>query len=288
MEKIKFFKIIVLLFLIFVNKTQGENLVDSDDYYKNIFPKEINKSNFGLYKGTLLNLKAESKDYVIVNNKAVFGLLVICIYEKETGTFLDLYARKWVFLITDQYGESKVDFIDLLGDGSKFIHILFEGNTGTGTMQMLDMYAGWDNFENKFKPVFLENKKYYLGMGDDYSQMTAVKEINNSGTKKISIKLVSSQKIARQGKKDVRYKWSETFRWNEGNFSFYDEGVEKSKFNNPLSPVQKTMAETRLLFLEKRPNLEDLSTNVLNEIKIMDCMQNSRPNDSDNSGPDEK
>ena len=83
MEKINILRIVGLLFFIFLNVAKAENILDSDDYYKNIFPKEINKSNFGLYKGILLNLRTGIKDYVIVNKKDVLQLLVICIYEKD-------------------------------------------------------------------------------------------------------------------------------------------------------------------------------------------------------------
>jgi hypothetical protein len=216
------------------------------------------------YGCKILPLKEQNIDNAIVWNFDVHDL-VINIFDLENDGKL---VRKNQLVITSWYQEAKVSFDDLLGNGIQFIKIEFEGNTGTGTLQMITSYWGWK--KDRFVPVFLETESYYIS--SQYLEDFKVDcEVDHKASKQVSLKL-NFHYSNNNPKHKSDYSWSESFTWDDSLFSFYNITSEKNKLMKPKNPIQKKIAETRLNLMHQREDINTISVDLLNKIRMMQIL----------------
>jgi len=131
----------------------------------------------------MVNLK-DAKNKNCVLQRFEDHELRLIIYDRDAyGKF----TKSQELCIPSWYQKAKVEFVDLIGDGRQFIFATFEGNTGTGTLQMIIMMIGWHN--SKFMPVLAETVEYSLSERGDIKSLKMSYEIKNKKSPKASVEL---------------------------------------------------------------------------------------------------
>ena len=204
-----------------------------------------------------------------VENGIVSGFdghdLIISIYDFENDGKL---VRKNQLKIASWYNFATMSYEDLLGNGIPFIKIESEGNTGTGTLQMIHSYWGWK--KERFVPVFFETKSYYL-RSHCSEDLKMNYEIHKKASKQVSL-ILTYRYFNTFPEHKSKYSWTETFTWNDSLFSFYNPELERKKLIEAKNPIQKRIVEARLNFMNQGGNIETISVDLLNQIKSMQIL----------------
>jgi hypothetical protein len=276
MNKLVFFLLLILLpSLLLANNNQ---LPLSDPEYVD----EINKSlppSFELNKASIngkcifLKLKSAKETNAILKTSE-FETLLIGVYEKSKD---GNWVRSDVLCFPDHYGKDIVDSVDLMGNGTKFLKVIHDGNTGSGEYQSVLTYVAWHG--DKFVPVLMESYTYdSLGSSwETHDKMNF--EFKNVGTDKVTALINFKEKNHQEtyesvngdvGKNiDTNNHWIEKLKWNPLNFSFYDpqqifEELKTAKYKDQIQ-----FLKMRLNFLKKRPDVHKLDYPDLDELGIM-------------------
>ncbi len=134
------------------------------------------------------------------------------------------WVRSGQLCFPSWHGRAKVKTKDILGTGQEFLLVEFEGNTGSGVLQMILMMLGW--FDGRFKPVLAETISY------DRNVMGAEEHLSMN----YSLKKNASQRILHlRFKQDRRPSRSEDLVWDEQAHSFYQEGEKRKKLEGAAS-----------------------------------------------------
>jgi hypothetical protein len=169
--------------------------------------------------------------------------LKLIIYDgHENGAFF----KDRVLCIPSWYQKAKVKYSDLTKKGRQFIWVTFEGNTGTGVLQMILMIIGWH--DGKYVPVLAETIDYYNSERGKFNKLKMNYKIDNIKTRKVSLRLkykYREEYINRIPSRCNR-SWTDVLKWNEKSFSFYNEREERSKIRNTPCQIQKDISNTRL------------------------------------------
>jgi hypothetical protein len=191
--------------------------------------------------------------------------LIISIYDSNlNGEF----ARTNQLMITSWYQEANISYDDLLGNGIKFIRVEFEGNTGTGTLQKILSYWGWQ--DDKFVPVLFETKSYYIS--DRYLEELKVNDaFVDKGSKQVSV-ILNYQYFNNSPKHKSKYVWREKLNWHDSSFSFYNQEQEKKKLLRASNPIYKKIINARLNHIKRKRSMRIIDTDLLNEIEIMQIL----------------
>ncbi len=180
------------------------------------------------------------------------------------------WVLKNVLQITSWDGEAKVDFQDLLGTGTKFMKVVFEGNTGSDEKQKVLMYAGWN--EKHFVPVLMETLSYDVKLpeGDEYGRhLNLTTELKSIGNESVQMDLnYRFSKNEPNGQK-LNCEWIDKLHWNKNSFSFYNEKTEEAGLLNSKCDVESNVRQSRLKFLKKRPGLKTLEVNDLEKLGMV-------------------
>ena len=226
-----------------------------------IFPTRAAALEYGC---KILSLKQRN-----VENGIVWGFdghdLIISIYDFENDGKL---VRKNQLKIVSWYNFAKISYEDLLGNGIAFIKIESEGNTGTGTLQMIHSYWGWK--KDRFLPVFFETKSYYLS----YHYVEDLKvnyEIHKKASKQVSLTL-TYRYLNTFPEHKSKYSWTESLTWNGSLFSFYNPELERKKLIEAKNPIQRRIIEARLNLVNQSGNMETIDDDLLNKIKMMQIL----------------
>lgn len=192
--------------------------------------------------------------------------LVLTIYDFAQGQ----YKKTDQFRITSWYNEAKVSYKDLLGRGTDFIIVEFEGNTGTGTLQKVLAVIGWN--KGKFVPVLLEPLSYYV---DNKGMLTDLKvnyEIAHNGSDgaAFNFKYTYSKESVQE---TYRRAWSDSLSWDEATFSFYRKTTEEQKISAASTPVQKKIITVRINTMKVLHDTSNLDLEFLRQLKIMDILE---------------
>ena len=170
--------------------------------------------------------------------------------------------------ISSWYQQAKVSYVDLLGNGTRFIRVESEGNTGTGTLQKLVSLWGWQ--QQRLVPVLLETSSY-LSVGKYTEKLSMAYEQQITPNKQPGLRLHfiysddhPSHKVSRQ--------WEETLIWQPESFSFYDKQQQKTRLQNTPNPIYQRIIAARLQLLPLRYQLQRVDTDFLNQIGMMQIL----------------
>lgn len=193
--------------------------------------------------------------------------LIVGVYDpdKKGG-----WVLKDIMQINSWHGEATVDFEDLLGNGIKFMKIVFEGNTGTDESQKVLTYGGWH--KGRFVPVLMETLSYDVKIpnGAEYGRhLNLSPKLENVGSGNVLIDLNYRYAKNEPGSKKVNFEWTDTLHWDENTFSFYNEKVERKKLLSSKFGVEKNVRKSRIKFLKKRPGLKMLSVDDLEKLGMI-------------------
>ena len=181
----------------------------------------------------------------------------MCVLQKFEGHELKLniydadvngkYEKSQELCIPSWYQKAKVKFLELTSNGKQFIFLTFEGNTGTGTLQMILMIIGWH--DGKYVPVLAETVDYHIMERDDSTSLKMSYAIENIKTQKVNL-LLEYKFIAKNINEfpfQFNSSWTEILKWDEKSFSFYNEQAEREKIKSTLFLIQKNISNVRLL-----------------------------------------
>jgi hypothetical protein len=224
----------------------------------------LNKKDAIAGKCHIVNLKGDHKRPVCVMQKFEGHELRLVTYDStEDGGFI----KAQEICIPSWYQKAKVKFSQLSGTRQRFIFVTFEGNTGTGTLQMILMIIGWH--EGKYVPVLAETVDYYEMKRDKTNSLKMSYKIDNIKTQKVTLRLKYKYREEYINEIPTRCKtsWTDVLKWDEKKFSFYNEQEELSKIKNTPCVIQKSISNARL-------NLHDvgadrLCTDFFDKTKIM-------------------
>lgn len=259
----KLLTIILLLFstiftdtAVVISETQAQE-------NETLFERFQNEKDAIKHKCIIVRLK-DAKQKSCVLQKFEGHELKLIIYDANAqGEF----KKDRELCIPSWYQKGKVKFLELLGDGKQFMSITFEGNTGTGTLQMVLMIIGWH--DGKFVPVLVETADYYLMERDDIASLKMSYVIENIKTSKVTLHL--KYKFIARDKNEYPFKfnaaWEEKLTWDEKNYSFYNEQAENRKYWNVPCFIQRNIANVRLS--TKYLDTTKLCDNFFEKTKIM-------------------
>lgn len=228
-------------------------------------PKQFTTKADAVKSGCQLQtLKCNKKENCVINEFDGHDLKISIYDSNPNGEF----ERTNQLTITSWYQEAKINYEDLLGNGINFIRIEFEGNTGTDTLQKILSYWGWH--DDKFVPVFFETTSYYIS-GRYLEELQMNYEFNNKGSKQLSAVLKFSYSN-NNPKHKAKYKWSETLRWQDSGFSFYNLKHEETKLHTARNPIYKKIINARINQIKRKRSMSITDTDLLNEIEIMQIL----------------
>lgn len=200
-----------------------------------------------------------------------------CILEEFDGhdlilTAYDLkerYIKSKQFVITSWYNEAKVRYENLLGHGTDFIIVEFEGNTGTGVSQKILAVIGWH--DGRFVPVLIEPLSYYIDSKGLLTDLKVEYEFQRIGTGEVSLEFIYSYS-KEFPKKTTKYNWSERLTWNDKTFSFYGVNIPSNKNSDTPNPVRKKIADVRTKVAKAIENTDNLNMNTLKRFNILNIL----------------
>jgi hypothetical protein len=183
--------------------------------------------------------------------------------------------------IPSWYQKAKVEFIELSSKGQQFIFVRFEGNTGTGTLQTILMIIGWHH--GKFIPVLAETIDYYIKERDDITSLKMSYAIENIRTQGVSL-LLNYKFVATDRNEfpsQFSASWTESLKWDEESFSFYNEQAEREKIKRTLFLIQKNISNVRLLMRDV--DTTKLCIDFFKKTKIMYILEGYKEEKGDGS-----
>lgn len=236
---------------------------------KNILPDKFQNEKDATKHNCIIAKVKDAKQKSCVLQEFEEHALKLIIYDANTqGEF----KKAQELCIPSWYQKAKVKFLELIGDGKQFMFVTFEGNTGTGTLQMILMIIGWH--DGKFVPVLAETIDYYFMERDDIASLKMSYEIKNIKTPKATLQL--KYKFIAEDRNEFPFKfnatWPDQLIWNEKTYSFYEEEAELKKFWNVPRFVNKNIANVRLS--TRNIDATRLCTDFFDKTRIMHILDN--------------
>ena len=205
--------------------------------------------------------------------------LLVAIYDQNTqGRF----RKTTEFCVPSWYGKAKVRSVNLLGAGRHFLAITFEGNTGTGTLQLIQMYIGWNG--TAFVPVYAETIDYTIGALGFKRQLTVRTTVRHRASAHVSVHLHFrySEGQERDAAPTALWRstaaWQNMLQWNASRFQFEEAGVlPQESETQGLRPdwIQRNISRTRATL--RGLSVQDLCTSYFERSGIMQILEASRP-----------
>lgn len=171
--------------------------------------------------------------------------------------------------ISSWYQQAKVSYVDLLGNGTRFIRVESEGNTGTGTLQKLVSLWGWQ--QRRLVPVLLETSSYQ-SEGKYSEKLTMTYKLQNAQSKRPALRLHFVYSDNHPSDK-VHQQWEENLIWQPDAFSFYDSQRQTSLLQSTANPVYQRIIAARLKLLPLRHHLQRIDADLLNQIGMMQILE---------------
>jgi hypothetical protein len=176
--------------------------------------------------------------------------------------------------IISWYGKIKIEYKDVLERGNNFIFAEFEGNTGTGTLQIILVIIAWHN--DRFVPVLAETLSYYNSCCDigDLQELKMSYKFTHRDSKPPSIHLDFKyiETYSHGPYANLNGTWSEDLVWNEQSFSFYHEKSIQEMLDASFY-AQKNIAKVRSTFM--KVSLDGFCNDLIRDINIMGILSPS-------------
>jgi hypothetical protein len=209
-----------------------------------------------LKTGDLTNCVIEEREHGGIYTQRAFykRSVILNIYDRnDQGEF----HKTTEFVIPSWYGSAKVSYEDLVGDGRQFLVINdLEGARGTGISQGLLTMVGWHN--GRFVPILIETTRYVeaFSAGNHTHELKANYQFVGKGNKnKLAVLLNYTYELnAPKQKLTRKLEWQNELRWNEQNFSFYNENLELRRFQAPKNQIENSISEVRLNLVKSMPS----------------------------------
>ena len=172
--------------------------------------------------------------------------------------------------ISSWYQQAKVSYVDLFGNGIRFIRVESEGNTGTGTLQKLVSLWGWQ--QQRLVPVLLETS-VYQSVGEYTEKLFMSYELQYARSERPSLHLHFVYSDNHPSHR-VHQQWEENLTWQPDAFSFYNRQQQKSLLQSTANPIYQRIIAARLKLLPLRHHLQQIDTDLLNQIGMMQILEN--------------
>jgi hypothetical protein len=208
--------------------------------------------------------------------------LMLAIYDKNTkGRFL----KTTEFCVPSWYGMAKLRYVNLLGDGRNFLDITFEGNTGTGTLQMIQMYIGWNG--TAFVPAYAETIDYTIGALGFKRRLTVRTIVRNHSSANVSMHLQFRYSEGQESDAEPTSLWRSTsewrniLRWNSSTFKFEeDEAPPQDTDQGLFRPdwIRRNISRTRAAL--GGISVHELCDSYFEKSGIMNIFEASQPEDT--------
>lgn len=205
--------------------------------------------------------------------------LMVAIYDQHPqGRF----RKTTAFCVPSWYGKARVRYVNLLGPGRTFLAITFEGNTGTGTLQLIQMYIGWNG--TAFVPVYAETIAYTIGTLGFTRTLTVRTTVRHRGSAHVSVHLhfQYAEGQERDAAPTALWRstaaWQNVLQWHAARFMFEEAGVLPQEPETPgLRPdwIQRNMSRTRATL--RGLSVHDLCTSYLAKSGIMHILEAHQP-----------
>lgn len=264
---------ILILFLILIQVTLATNFVQDVNAGENewVLPELFETQKEAVKNGCKkVYLKDRNQESYVIETGDIHTFL-ITVYDKNSkGQFI----KSNQICVPSWYGKASVEYKDILPDGKELLFVKFEGNTGTGTLQMILMIIRWQ--DNEFVPIFVETISYDLeGMG--YKQELKVSyTLENIKTNQLSMDLNYGFKVLCKADPAINFKaaWNDRLIWDEKTGSFYKDEYNRSIVNAPFY-VQRNIARVRQLLRSIR--ISDLCNGFFEKTGIMEILIDGTP-----------
>ncbi|WP_019500341.1 hypothetical protein [Pseudanabaena sp. PCC 6802] len=208
-----------------------------------------------LKNNALTNCVIEEREHEGVYTQRAFykRSVILNIYDRNG---LGEFHKVTEFVIPSWYGRARISFEDLIGDGRVFLIINdLEGAKGTGISQDLLTIFGWHN--GRFVPILIETTRYVeaFSAGNHTHELKANYQfVGRGNANKLAILLDYTYELnAPKQKLTRKLEWQNELRWNEQNFSFYNEELEKRRLQIPKNQIESSISEVRLNLIKSMP-----------------------------------
>lgn len=172
----------------------------------------------------MVRLKGDSPGCVIVDNASDTSLMRLAIYDSEGA---DRFVRKDMLCFPGSHKPATVSFRDASAGLPGMILATFEGDTGTGALQMVYMAIAWK--EGRFAPVLLEIPSYELGSLGYLRRLTSRHELTVVGEKGLLFS-IRYEYVERDGERlEAEAKWSQVLDWDPVALAFYQRKTESER-----------------------------------------------------------
>lgn len=263
---------LMILFLVLpivallANFVQDVSAGENDETLPALFETQKEAAKNGCKK---VYLKGRDRESCVIE-AADMHTFLITVYDKNTkGQFV----KSNQICVPSWYGKASVEYKDLLPDGKQLMLIKFEGNTGTGTLQMILMIVRWQN--NDFVPVLGETISYDLDSLGYKQELKVSYALENVKTKELSMGLKYEFEVISKASPAMNFRatWSDRLRWDEKAGSFYSDEYNRSILNAPFY-VQRNIARVRQSL--KSIRMSDLCDGFFEKTVIMDILTDER------------
>jgi len=210
-------------------------------------------------------LKGRDRESCVIE-AADMHMFLVTVYDKNSkGQFV----KSNQICFPSWYGKASVEYKDILPDGKQLMFVKFEGNTGTGTLQMILMIIRWH--DNDFVPVLGETISYDLDSLGYKQELKVSYALENVKTKELSIGLKYEFGVISEARPAVNFKaaWSDRLIWDEKSGSFYNDEYNRSLLNAPFY-VQRNIARVRQSL--RSIKMSDLCDGFFEKTGIMDIL----------------
>jgi len=215
----------------------------------------------------LAALKSKHPRTCFLLNYDYANQVLISIYdENEKGEF----TKSQELCIPSWYGMAKAKAQDLLGTGQDFLLVEFEGNRGSGVLQMVLMGLAW--FDGQWQPAFAETHSYYISGPGNQEDLNLTYRFRREKDHPLSLLLDYRYVGKSDGKMPHGEKktWKDELFWNPQTHSFYDPAKEEEKLKNHPNDLATPIIKARLKF--KNVKLKDYCSDFLEKTGIMDVL----------------
>jgi hypothetical protein len=225
--------------------------------------------------GELVNLKGGKHPSLVLQVK-MMQALYIRIYDRDKK---GRYIGKERLEAGSQYEEAKADF-PMIGN-HQFIRVIFEGNTGTETLQKIMALVVWS--KGRFVTCMMETISYDMGSttlgswqkyslditfdSKDPENITAM--LKHSYQRKYE-ELHETSKDKFADYRTFESKWDELLVWKEKENTFYHKEKESKNLKDAFGII-RNIATTRQAFLQKRPDPKALSRDI-KRLQLMEIL----------------
>lgn len=233
------------------------------DGAKNVAIESFVNSNDAKQQGcSIVNLKGTVQKSCVLQKFEGHELQLLIYDENSRGEFI----KSQELCIPSWYQKATVKFLSLVNNVD-FLFVTFEGNCGTGTLQMILMIIGWHN--GKFVPVLTETLDYKLTEHTNIKELKMSYSFKNIGTPNVILQL--EHKINARKESESQFidncMWTEQLNWNEKTFSFYNVNKEKIIIKEGFSYVHRNILNARVLI--QNVDVTRLCSDFFDKTKIM-------------------